>query len=263
MTTNILSWNVNGLRARYNKGNLDWLQEETPDIFCLQEIKATEDQVKETLNGFDDYYSFYSSSTVTPGFSGVAIYSKIKPNNVIDSFGDGKYKDDGRILKAEYNDFILLNIYFPSGAADSNRDNSETKLHNKLMFYERFLNLTEFLASSDKRVLICGDFNIAHASIDLANPQIACKKPGFLQVERALLDRLIAQGYIDTFREYNKEPHNYTWWSDGYNLREKNIGMRLDHFFATGNLRHNIKSAYTRPEIVGSDHCPIGVEIQL
>ena len=113
MKIDILSLNVNGLRARYNNGHLDWLQDENPDIFCLQEIKATEDQVKETLNGFDDYHSFYSSSTLTPGFSGVAIYSKIKPKKVIDNFGDGKYKEEGRILKAEYTDFILLNIYFP------------------------------------------------------------------------------------------------------------------------------------------------------
>ena len=145
---NILSWNVNGLRARYNNGHLNWLQDENPDIFCLQEIKATEDQVKETLNGFDDYYSFYSSSTVTPGFSGVAIYSKIKPNKVVDSFGDGKYKEEGRILLAEFNDFILLNIYFPSGA------NSDKKYSGQMLHHNRFLNLTEFLSSSGENLLI-------------------------------------------------------------------------------------------------------------
>ncbi len=262
MTMNILSWNVNGLRARYNNGHLNWLQDENPDIFCLQEIKATEDQVKETLNGFDDYYSFYSSSTVTPGFSGVAIYSKIKPNKVVDSFGDGKYKEEGRILLAEFDDFILLNIYFPSGA-NSDKNIQAKMLHHKLMFYDRFLNITESLSSSGEKVLICGDFNIAHKPLDLVNPKKASKKPGFLQVERAILDRLIAQGYTDTFREFNQDPHHYTWWSNMYNLREKNIGMRLDHFFATCNLKDNIKSAYTRPEIMGSDHCPIGVEIQI
>jgi len=262
MAMNILSWNVNGLRARYNKRHLDWLQDENPNIFCLQEIKATEDQIKETLNGFDDYYSFYSSSTVTPGFSGVAIYSKIKPKKVIDNFGDGKYKEEGRILKAEYDDFTLLNIYFPTGA-ESDKSIQAKMLHHKLMFYERFLNLTESLSSSGENVLICGDFNIAHKPLDLANPKNASKNPGFLQVERALLDRLIAQGYTDTFREFNQDPHHYTWWSNMYNLREKNMGMRLYHFFATCNLKSNIKSAYTRPEIMGSDHCPIGVEIQL
>jgi len=262
MAMNILSWNVNGLRATYKNGHVDWLQDENPDIFCLQEIKATKDQVKEVVKGFDDYYSYYSSSTVTPGFSGVAIYSKIKPNKVIDSFGDGKYKEEGRILKAEYDDFILLNIYFPSGA-DSDKKLQEKKLNHKLMFYERFLNLTESLSSLDKKVLICGDYNIAHKPLDLVNPQKACKNPGFLQIERALLDRLISQGYTDTFRDFNQDPHHYTWWSNMYNLRDKNVGMRLDHFFATCNLKDNIKSAYTRPEIMGSDHCPIGVEIQL
>ncbi|NYB53050.1 MAG: exodeoxyribonuclease III [Methanobacteriaceae archaeon] len=262
MKIEILSWNVNGLRARYNNGHLDWLQDENPDIFCLQEIKATKDQVKETLNGFDDYHSFYSSSTITPGFSGVAIYSKIKPNKVIRSFGDGKYQEEGRILKAEYDDFILLNIYFPTGA-NSDKNIQEKNLHHKLMFYESFLNLTESLSSSGERVLVCGDFNIAHKPLDLANPKNASKKPGFLQIERAIIDRLISQGYTDTFREFNQEPHHYTWWSNMYNLREKNIGMRLDHFFATLNLKDHIKDAYIRPDIMGSDHCPIGIDIQI
>ena len=153
MAMNILSWNVNSIRARYNHGQLNWLQDQKPDIFCLQEIKATEVQVKETLNGFDDYYSFYSSSTVTPGFSGVAIYSKIKPNKVVDSFGDGKYKEEGRVLKAEFDDFILLNIYFPSGA-NSDKNVKAKMFHHKLMFYDRFLNLTEFLSSSGENLLI-------------------------------------------------------------------------------------------------------------
>ncbi|BDZ68779.1 exodeoxyribonuclease III [Methanobacterium ferruginis] len=255
MTIDILSWNVNGLRARYNKGHLDWILDEKPDIFCFQETKATEDQISETLNGFEDYHTYFSSSAVKSGFSGVAIYSKTEPLKVIDNLGYGKYKEEGRILKAEYHEFTLFNIYFPS--------EDGKKLMDKLNFYNHFLEKMESLSDFHENVIICGDFNIAHNQIDLYNPKQASKNPGYLQLERGLLDRLIAQGYFDSFRMFNQEPGNYTWWPNGYDSRVKNNGMRLDHFFLTENMKDKVKSAYTRPKIMGSDHCPIGVEIEL
>jgi len=253
----IISWNTNSLRKRFNDGHLNWFLDEKPDILCVQETKANEEQLNETLKGFDDYNSFYSSSTATPGYSGVAIFSKIKPVNVEDSFIDGNFKDEGRILKAVFDEFTLLNIYFPSGAGSSE------KLKHKFEFYEYFLEETKIMQKKGHKVLVCGDFNIAHNPIDLVNPDQASKKPGFLPEERDFLNRLIENGYMDTFRMFNKEGGNYTWWAYGYNSRENNHGMRLDHFFATENLRDNIKLAYTRPEIMGSDHCPIGIKIDI
>lgn len=255
MITNILSWNVNGLRARYNNGHINWLLEEKPDIFCIQETKANANQLQETVKKFDDYHAFFSSSTITSGYSGVAIYSKMEPVKVSDSFGDGKFKEEGRILKADFDDFTLFNIYFPSGTS------STEKLEHKFDFYKVFLENINKLQND--QVLVCGDFNIAHKPVDLSYPKRNSTKPGFLPQERAFLDKIVEYGFFDTFRLFNQEGNNYTWWSYGHNLRERNIGMRLDHFFATENLKDNIKAAYTRPEINGSDHCPIGVEVHL
>lgn len=252
---NILSWNVNSLRARYNNGHLDWLLKEKPDIFCIQETKASEDQIRKIVKGFDDYHAYFSSSTLTPGYSGVAIYSKTEPFKVTDSFGDGKFMEEGRILKAEFDDFILFNIYFPTGTG------TKENLEHKFEFYELFLKNINKLQSDGHHVLVCGDFNIAHKPVDLSYPKRNSAKPGFLSHERAFLDKIVEYGYFDTFRLFNKEANNYTWWSYGHNLRDRNIGMRLDHFFATENLKDNIKAGYTCPEIMGSDHCPIGVEI--
>jgi len=228
--------------------------DEKPDILCVQETKATEDQLKDTLKGFDDYHGYFASPTKKRGLSGVAIYSKPEPVKVIDNLGYGKYKEEGRILKAEYPDFTLMNIYFPS-AGD--------KLHEKMKFYNHFLDKTEKLMESGENVIICGDFNIAHTKKDLANPKEASRNPGFLQQERGLLDRLIAQGYYDTFRMFNQEGGNYTWWSNRYDSRAKNIGMRLDHFFISENLKDRLISSFIRPEIMGSDHCPIGIKIDI
>lgn len=251
----MLSWNVNSLRARYNNGHLDWILDEKPDIFCFQETKATEEQINETLNGFDDYHTYFSSSTVKSGYSGVAVYSKTEPVKVIDNLGYGKYKEEGRILKAEYNDFILFNIYFPSASGD--------KLMHKIKFYNHFLDKMESLIDSGENVIICGDFNVAHKKIDLSDPKKASKNPGFLQLERGFLDRLIAMGYLDSFRMFNQEGENYTWWPNGYNSREKNNGMRLDYFFISNSLKSQIKTSKTMSEIPGSDHCPIKIEITL
>lgn len=256
----IISWNTNGIRARYNNGDLKWLIKERPDIFCIQETKATEDQLREINAVFDEYHAYFSSSTLTPGFSGVAIYTKTEPVKVSDNFGRGKFKEEGRILQAEFDEFKLFNIYFPSGNGKSKEEKDE-KIKHKIDFYSHILDKMEASYDSDEDVIICGDFNIAHNKIDLVNPKSASRNPGFLQQERALLDRLIAQGYFDSFRMFNQEGGNYTWWSNGYNSREKNLGMRLDHFFLSDSLKGNLNSSYIRSEITGSDHCPISINL--
>lgn len=257
MKLTILSWNVNGLRKRHTDNHLNQLTETNPEIICMQETKGSEKQLRSTVNCFDDYHSYYSTYH-DARYAGVAIYSKIEPLNIDYKFGKNKYL--GRILKAEYTDFTLFNIYFPSGA-DSDKVVQEQKLKNKFTFYSHFLEHMEGLSNAGEKVVVCGDFNIAHNQLDLANPKYASKNPGFLQVERALIDRLIGHGFLDTFRMFNSEGDQYTWWSYGHNAREKNIGMRLDHFFITESLKDKVKDVFICSDVVGSDHCPIGIEL--
>jgi exodeoxyribonuclease-3 len=253
----ILSWNVNGLRTRFKGGYLKQVFELNPDILCFQEVKSTEDQIPKKLKEIEGYYSYFCPSKILKGYAGVAIYSKNKPKTIAKSFSNSDYENEGRILKADYGDFILFNIYFPSGAG------SKEKLERKFNFYKYFLDEMKNLSEAGKNVLICGDFNIAHNEIDLVNPERAAKNPGFLKEERAFLDKLINSGYADTFRMFNGDPENYTWWPYGRNCREKNIGMRLDHFFVSGSLKEDVKYAYILSDIKGSDHCPIGVDMLL
>lgn len=253
----ILSWNTNGLRSTFSKGNLDWFFQDKPDILCIQEVKAAEDKLPKALKEVKGYHSYFNSSKISKGYAGVAIYTKNKPKSVARSFSNYNYEDEGRILKADYDDFTLFNIYFPSGAG------SKEKLERKFNFYEYFLDEMKNLSAAGKNVLICGDFNIAHNEIDLVNPARAAKNPGFLKEERAFLDKLINSGYTDTFRMFNGSPENYTWWPYGRNCREKNVGMRLDHFFVSESLKESVKSAYILSDIEGSDHCPIGVDMAL
>ncbi len=253
--TKILSWNVNGLRTRYNGGYLKQVFDLNSDILCFHEVKSTEEQLPEELKEIEGYHSYFNPSRKLKGYAGVAIYAKEEPERVEKSFTNSDYEDEGRILKAVFKDFILYNIYFPSGAA------SKEKLQHKFKFYENFLEEMKELKSEN--VVICGDFNIAHKETDLTNPKQAAKNPGFLPEERAFLDELVSSGYIDTYRMFNMGPGNYTWWPYGHNCREKNIGMRLDHLFVCGSLKDNISSAYILSDVMGSDHCPVGIDVVL
>lgn len=246
----LLSWNVNGIRARQNGGYLKQAFNENPDIMCIQEVKSGYETFPESLKnleGYDLHLNQYSK----PGFAGVALFTKNKPVQVLNGF---KGSDEaGRVLMAKFKEFKLYNIYFPSGAG------SDDGLETKFQFYERFLDTME--AESDDNVVICGDLNIAHQENDLPNPKIACRSAGFLPEERAFLDRLVDLGFVDSFREFNTEPENYSWWSYGHNCREKNVGMRLDYFFVSKNLKENITNAKIRKDIIGSDHCPIELNL--
>jgi len=251
----ILSWNVNGIRAADRKGLFEWLKKEKPDILCLQEIKAMADQIPPHLKNTPGYHIFFNPAE-RKGYSGVATYSSQKPLSVKTGFGIEKFDKEGRILITEFATFTLFNIYFPNGKKDDER------LEYKLDFYDTFLAYVDNLKAEGKNIVVCGDFNTAHKEIDLAHPKENEKISGFLPVERAWIDTFIDHGYVDIFREFNKEPNQYSWWSMRTRARERNIGWRIDYFFTNKEFMKQIKNAYILQDVMGSDHCPIGIEIE-
>jgi exodeoxyribonuclease-3 len=250
----ILSWNVNGLRAAYKRGFIEWLLQKSPDILCIQETKATEEQLPAELKGVTGYYAYFSAAE-RKGYSGVAIYTKEKPASVEYGFSIEKFDKEGRILIADYSNFILLNIYFPNGKASSER------LQYKLKFYDAFLDYVNNVRSAGKHVVVCGDLNTAHKEIDLARPKENENVSGFLPIERAWIDRFLGDGYVDTFRMFNDQPSQYTWWDMKTRARERNVGWRLDYFFVNKEFSDKVKSSYILSDVTGSDHCPIALEL--
>jgi len=252
----LLSWNVNGIRAADKKGLYDWFKENQPDILCLQEIKAMKEQLPPHLKNTPDYNIFINSAE-RKGYSGVATYTKIKPINIKNGFGIKKFDSEGRILITEFQDFVLFNIYFPNGKKNQER------LDYKLDFYDTFLAYADNLKAEGKNIVICGDFNTAHKEIDLARPKENEKRSGFLPVERAWIDTFIDHGYIDTFRHFNKKPDQYSWWDMKTRARERNVGWRIDYFFVNKEFISKLKKAFIMQDVLGSDHCPVGIEIEL
>jgi len=252
----IISWNVNGIRAAASKGYSEWLNQFKPDILCLQEIKAQEDQLGANISNPDGYHTYWHSAE-KKGYSGTALLTKTKPKNITFDLGIEKFDGEGRVILAEYEDFLLYNIYFPNGKRDLSR------VDYKLEFSDMILQKCEDYKKQGKKIIICGDYNTAHTEIDLKNPKSNEKNTGFLPIERAWIDKFIDHGYVDTFREYNKEPENYTWWSYRMNARERNIGWRIDYFFVTENMMPHVKDSFILPNVMGSDHCPLGVEIKI
>ena len=265
----IISWNINGYRAitgqnpskRYDKVTRDnklfaFIEKEEPDIICLQETKASPEQIDKDLICPDGYEYYYNSSREKKGYSGVAIFSKIKPKKVNDSIGEKKFDDEGRILEMHYSDFILFNVYFPKGYEDSER------LNYKLEFYDVFFSYVEKLRKKNKNIIITGDYNTAHHEIDLARLKENITVSGFMPIEREKLDWIEKLGYFDTFRLFNKDGGNYTWWSQRGRARENNIGWRIDYFFVTKNLVPDLKNSYQKPDVLGSDHCPVFLELK-
>lgn len=252
----ILSWNVNGIRAVYKKGFIDWLTDASPDILCVQETKAAEDQMPFDLKMIDGYHAFFSSAD-KKGYSGVALYAKSKPTSIARGFGIPRFDSEGRILIADYDGFVLFNIYFPNGKM------SPERLQYKLDFYDAFLDYVNDVVNMGRNVIICGDVNTAHKEIDLARPRENEKVSGFLPVERAWIDKFIENGYVDTFRQFDGSPGRYTWWDLKSGARERNVGWRIDYFFVSSGFIGNVKRAYILPEVPGSDHCPIGITIEV
>jgi len=251
----LISWNVNGIRAIAKKGFTEWLEKESPDILCLQETKAWEDQLDDSLLNINGYASFFNQAE-KKGYSGVAVYTKEKPLHVQKGLGIPEFDMEGRVLILEYKNFTLFNVYYPNGKKNAER------LKYKLNFYDAFQNVCEMMLKEGKKIIICGDVNTAHKEIDLARPKENSNVSGFLPEERAWIDRFLNAGFIDTLRIFNQNTEVYTWWDMVSRARERNVGWRIDYFFISENLRNKITNAYTMPDVMGSDHCPVGIELK-
>ena len=256
MAIKIISWNVNGYRAVLGKGFKEFLETSGADIAGLQEVKAAPEQLAPEDLAFGGYKSHWCPAE-RKGYSGVAAFFKAPPLSVSRGMGLGKYDVEGRVIALEYPAFHLLNVYFPNGGQGPER------LAYKLDFYGAFLEHVETLRKTGKAVIFCGDVNTAHREIDLARPKENVNNSGFMPVERAWLDKITAMGWVDTFRLFHAGPDNYTWWDYKTRARERNVGWRIDYFFINREKAALVKNAFILPEIHGSDHCPIGIELEL
>ncbi len=252
----IISWNLAGMRAAVRKGLWHKMKEIDADIYCFQEVKSRPEQVG---LGFDypmGYQSYWNPAE-KPGYSGVATFSKIEPRSIIVGDKDNDWDDEGRVIITKFDEFTLLNVYFPNGKRDKGR------LDYKMKFYEYFLKYINDLREKGEKIIFCGDINTAHKEIDLARPKDNEMISGFLEIERKWIDKVIKAGYVDTFRLFNKENGNYSWWSQRSGARKRNVGWRIDYFFVDKPLKDKVKSAFIMPEIEGSEQCPVGSILDL
>lgn len=250
----IICWNVNGIRAIWKKGFPEWFEKEQPDILCIQETKAQQDQLDKEIVKFKDYQSYFFSAE-KKGYSGVAIYTRIKPIAAKAGLGLPAFDSEGRVIELTFDTFVLFCVYFPNGGRGPER------VRYKLEFYDALFKRTEELRKLNKPVVICGDYNTAHKEIDLARPKENMKTSGFLPEERAWIDKIVQMDYIDIFRKFNEEPGQYTYWDQITRARERNVGWRIDYFFVSPDLLPRIKNAKIHPQVMGSDHCPIELEL--
>jgi exodeoxyribonuclease-3 len=253
----LLSWNVNGVRAIHRKGFLPWLQETAPDILCLQETKAMASQLPAELAQPEGYRAYWHSAE-RKGYSGTTLITREEPLSIQFGLGLEEFDQEGRTIIAEYPAFTLINCYFPNGSRDHSR------VPFKLAFYDAFLDKCEQLRRRGQPVIFCGDVNTAHNEIDLAHPKPNQKTTGFLPEERAWLDQVVETGYVDTFRHLHPNlSEQYTWWSMPTRARERNVGWRLDYFFVAQELLEYVADAFILPEVMGSDHCPVGLRLKV
>jgi exodeoxyribonuclease-3 len=251
----IISYNVNGIRAAVKKGFIDWLSEESPDVICLQEIKALEEQLDLDLFINAGYKYNYWFSANKKGYSGVAILSKTKPNHVEYGTGIESMDFEGRNIRADFDNFSVMSLYLPSGT-------NLLRLEHKLNYMNMFQDYIDKLKMSFDKLIIVGDYNICHKSIDIHDPVRNKNVSGFLPIERSWLDIFISRGFVDSFREINNLPNMYSWWSYRANSRQNNKGWRIDYAMLTQNLKNNISDAKILNEVKHSDHCPILVELK-
>ncbi len=249
----IISYNVNGIRAAINKGFIDWLHETNVDVICIQEIKANKEQVQTNLLEKIGYHNYWFSAQ-KKGYSGVAIFSRIKPKKVIYGTKINHIDFEGRVIQADYDDFSVISLYLPSG---TNID----RLEYKFKFMKDFQKYIDDLKTKYPKLVICGDYNICHKEIDIHDPVRNKNVSGFLPEERRWLDKFINSGFIDSFRHLNLEPHNYSWWSYRANSRSNNKGWRIDYALVTESLKKNIKNSFILNSVKHSDHCPVGIEL--
>jgi exodeoxyribonuclease-3 len=252
----LVSYNVNGIRAAMTKDLIGWLREANADVVCFQELKATKDQIDEGAFRDLGYEHLYWFSAQKKGYSGTAILSKKEPKNVTFGMGIEKYDNEGRFVMVEYDDFTLICSYFPSGTTGDERQAF------KMLYLNDFSKYITTRKQKAKNLLITGDFNICHKPIDINFPKKHETMSGFLPEEREWFDSFVALGFVDTFRMFNQEPNQYTWWSYRSGARAKNLGWRIDYFLCSEEMKDKITSAEIYPSAVHSDHCPISVEIK-
>ena len=248
----LVSWNVNGLRAVLRKNFLDYLASEKPDILCLQETKAGPDDVEQL---WPATYTTYWNTAQKKGYSGTVIFTRERPLSVNQGMKIAEHDNEGRVLVAEYPDFFLVNVYVPNTKRDLSR----------LPYRQRWdADFLKHLKKLERRkpVIFCGDLNVAHTEIDLTHPKANVHNHGFTAEERAGFDAMVKAGFLDTFREFEKNGGHYTWWSQMSNARARNVGWRIDYFLISKSLRPRLKKAFIRPDIMGSDHCPVGIELE-
>lgn len=257
-TLRLVTWNVNGLRACSRKGFADWLAVARPDVVALQEIRARPDQLPPEVASPPGYDAVWHPAA-RPGYSGVGLLSRATPRRVTpDALGDPRFDDEGRLLLSDHGPFLLYNGYHPNGGRDLAR------VPFKLEFSEAVLRHAMAQRTAGRSVVLCGDFNTAHREIDLANPRANRTNTGFLPEERAWLDRLLAHGFVDVFRRLHPdEPGHYTWWSNRPGVRERNVGWRIDYFFVSPELLDRVVAARIHPQVMGSDHCPVELELRV
>lgn len=251
---NLISYNINGIRAALKKGLDQWLAEENPDIVCLQEIKATPEQVDTSLFTNLGYECFWFPAE-KKGYSGVAVFSKLKPDTIIYGMEIEKYDSEGRLIRLDFGDITLINTYMPSGTTGDVRQTF------KYEWLDDFYSYINELKKSRKKIIICGDFNICHHEIDIHNPKSNKNSSGFLPEERAWVSKFIDSGFTDCFRFFNKDPHNYSWWSYRAGARKRNLGWRIDYFMTSQNLDNQLVDSQLLMEVVHSDHCPVKLSI--
>lgn len=250
----IVTYNVNGIRAAMSKGLIEWIRQAEPDIICLQEIKASPEQVG--VFEFEEmgYHHFWYPA-LKKGYSGVAIFSKIKPNNVVYGCGIKEYDDEGRIIRADFDDYSVMSVYHPSGSS------GDLRQAFKMKWLSDFNDYINTLKKTHPKLILSGDFNICHKAIDIHNPKSNANTSGFLPEEREWMENFINSGFVDTFRHFNKEPHQYSWWSYRAGARAKNLGWRIDYNIATNNLITKLQRSVILPSAMHSDHCPVLLEI--
>jgi exodeoxyribonuclease-3 len=252
----IYTWNVNGLRAVLKKGFLEWMHNSGGDAVCLQEIKSTVEQLPEEAVKLEKFHSYFFPAE-RKGYSGTAVYSKIKPENVINGFGNPRFDSEGRVIFTEFEKFVLVNVYFPNGGRGPER------VQYKLDFYDELFFHIEKKYRDRKGIIVTGDYNTAHKDIDVAKPDKWSKISGFLPEERAWIDKLLNLGYVDVFRKYHKDSGLYTFWDPISRARESNTGWRIDYFLVSEDFVKNIVSSEIHPDVFGSDHCPVSIDLKL
>ncbi len=251
----IISYNVNGIRAAIKKGFIDWLADENPDVICIQETKANKEQVDDLHKIEALGYQTFWFSAQKKGYSGVAIFTKITPDNVVCGMGIDQYDNEGRMIRADFGDITLINSYFPSGTTgDIRQDFKEDYLKDVQVFIDQ-------LKEERPNIILCGDYNICHTEIDIHNPAKQQKTSGFLPHERQWVSDFLSSGFVDSFRAFNTEPHHYSWWSYRAGARAKNLGWRIDYHMVSDCMADRMQSASILSEVVHSDHCPIVLEI--